>query len=155
MKKWFSDRPLVCFLSFAALIAGRDSFSQLFLDQNIDPFFMVFCFFSVTVVLALLYGSFNKISSQPITEGLKEKLLLGITTCSAFLLTLFGIKLIGASIFSLVEHCLIPIATFLLALKLLKDKANSTMFLGIFISLMSVVLFPRKIFTSATLHLSC
>ncbi len=141
MKKWISSRPFACFMIFAILIAARDSFSQLLLDQNIDPFFMVFCFFSITSVLAFAYGKIFKLKTIPLAENFKEKALLGVITCSAFLLTLFGIKLIGASIFSLVEHCLIPISTFFLAVHLLKDNASKSMYVGIIISVVSVLLF--------------
>lgn len=154
MKKILTEKPLICFALFAFLIALRDAFTQLFIIKSVDPLIIVFIFFLITTSVA--YGHSRFISRDlPIekleSEGFVAKITLGVVTCAAFLLTVYGIKFLGAPIFSLVEHCLIPVSTLLIAYKLLDEKISRFMTLGMIISLLSVAIF---LYSSTRINLS-
>lgn len=141
MKEWLSINPGVCFSLFAFLIAARDTFTQIFLGKSVDPVFMLFVFFVVTVSSTFLYSlSQVNVELKPL-ENMKEKIVLGFITCLAFVFTVYGIKFLGASIFSLIEHCLIPVSTLLLGYQMFKDKISKTMLVGILFSVISLALF--------------
>lgn len=141
MKEWLSTNPGVCFSLFAFLIAARDTSTQIFLGKSVDPVFMLFVFFLVTVSSAFLYSLSQGINEPRPLENYKEKLVLGLITCLAFVFTIYGIKFLGASIFSLIEHCLIPVSTLLLGYQMFKDKISKTMLVGILFSVISLALF--------------
>lgn len=144
MKNWLSSKPIICFTLFALLIALRDAFTQVFIEEDYDPLLLIFIFFFITTFVAFVYSLFKKNSSSSIinkNESYTSKITLGLITFSAFLSTVFGIKYLGAPIFSLIEHCLIPIATLFLASSMLNEEISTTMKTGMTILLTSVFVF--------------
>ncbi len=139
--------PFLCFNIFAVLIAGRDIFTQKLLLQNIDPIFTLFVFCLVTTIVALVANLILR--EKPLVSNFyvkthhqrKEILLLGVFTWLAFMATIFGIRLIGAPIFSLVEHALIPLSMAYLATRLLQERFSLHMRIGLILCTLSVLIF--------------
>lgn len=143
MKNWIATKPLICFSLFALLIAFRDTLTHIFLSKQIDPLVVVFIFFFVTTTLACIYGLWTQgsVLIARDQETTSAKMGLGLVTLAVFLSTMYGIKFLGASIFSLIEHCLIPISTLLMAQQLLKEQVTKRMIIGITISVISIIIF--------------
>ncbi len=144
--------PFVCFNLFAFLIGARDVASQILLSEKIDPVFMlsIYCWTTTIAALAtnILWrgGSVFKslprqIRGQNFSELLYPVGSLGVSTLLAFLATLFGIILIGAPLFNLVEHALMPISTAFLAGKMFGDHVSVRMKTGLTLCIVGVFLF--------------
>ena len=147
MKKFFVNHPLLCFNIFAVLIALRDTFTQLLLLDNIDAFSILTSFFVVTTLAALIFNyCFGRSSIIKRLQNRQNGTLisifsLGVLTLFAFTATVYGIQMIGAPVFSLIEHALIPVAMLFLATKFLGESLSSIMKLGFLVSILSLVVF--------------
>jgi drug/metabolite transporter (DMT)-like permease len=90
------------------------------------------------------HNQWGEVIDSKISPNRKEIILLGFFTWVAFLSTIYGIRLIGAPIFNLVEHALIPISMAYFATKLLFEKFSLQMRLGFIISSFSVLIFMSR-----------
>jgi drug/metabolite transporter (DMT)-like permease len=147
MKSILERNPAICFNLFAILIASRDVFTQRLLLQSLDPIHVLFVFCLVTMSAALIFNvlfrrgsAITKLTSFE-DETVYSKLLLGVATWLAFLATMFGIKFLGAPIFSLIEHALIPVLSLVLAARFLSERMNMRMKIACFILGIGLILF--------------
>ncbi|MDA9951202.1 DMT family transporter [Oligoflexaceae bacterium] len=140
--------PALMFNLFAVTLGLRDVFSEIYLSKSYSPEIILFIFSAVTILLAYLFRVHSTKSLAPFSdirrESRKDKVLffnLGITTFIAFILTVYGIKLIGAAIFSIIEHSIMPISTIFLGVFLLGERFRKGHLLGILICIVGIVLF--------------
>ena len=139
--------PLLSFNIFAVLVAGRDAMTHKLLVESVDPLVMLFIFCATTTAVALIFnvarrgGSALRHAIDPEKGLIKSVAGLGIYTWLTFLACIFGIRAVGATIFSVVEHSLMPISTVILASRLLKESFPTNMKIGLAICTASVVVF--------------
>lgn len=137
---------------FVILIALRDVWSSLLISQKLPPILMLFYFCLFTSVLTFIVAARDGV--EKIFSGFgnnKSKyILLGILTSTAFGSMMFGISFIGAFLFTIIEHGLIPFFTFFLGIKLLKEKVDRNHLIGFIMALIGVqLIFIPGIQTSA------
>lgn len=146
--KNFVNSPVLMFNMFAMTLGLRDVFSEIYLSKSFTPELILFVFSAVTILLSYLFRaiSFRELSlfrdmSQQKRENKILFLNLGVTTFLAFIMTVYGIKLIGAALFSIIEHSIMPISTIFLGVLLLGERFRSAHFAGIMICVVGIVLF--------------
>ena len=134
--------PNFYFHSFALLIALRDVWSSLLLSKNVEPIFMVLIFCTVTTVFSLVKVYFSLGIKEGIINPFMENKLtvikMGVTTALLFTGMLYGVRHIGATLFTTIEHGLIPFFSLFLALLMLKEKLEKHQVIGFVIALIGV-----------------
>lgn len=147
MRRLTQVSPILAFHMFALLVAARDAFTHRLLNEKLDPIFVLFVYCATTTVVALTVNLVSKRGSvfrklRLEGEGFVSTTLgLGLLTWLTFMATIFGIKAVGASIFSFVEHGLMPVATAVVALRLLKERVSPAMAAGLVILTAGVLIF--------------
>lgn len=146
--KNFVNSPVLMFNMFAITLGLRDVFSEIYLSKSFSPELILFVFSAVTIVLAYAFRAYQfrdlSLFQDIKTQSREDKILffnLGITTFLAFIMTVYGIKLIGAALFSIIEHAIMPISTIFLGVLLLGERFRSGHLAGIIICIVGIVLF--------------
>jgi len=146
-KKKFNT-PTFCFILFSLLIALRDVGSSALLgEQKLHPLVMLKVFsITTTIVCGLILAKTKGLREllKPIQENQVLVLKMGVSTTISFASMMYGIAVLGASLFTTVEHGLIPMFTVILAMYFLSESIKKQDFFGITLSLVGVqmILYP-------------
>jgi drug/metabolite transporter (DMT)-like permease len=157
LKNVFVEHPLLSFNLFALLIASRDVLTQCLLLDAVPAYHLLTAFFLVTSCAGLLFNATLRgfsISKRLRSVGCRfvaEAFSLGTLTAAAFGVTILGIKLMGAPLFSLVEHALIPVFTVFLAAKAFREMLTRAMTFGLVMSGLSLVVFMSATLSNSTI----
>lgn len=132
----------IYFHSFAILIGLRDVWSGIILSKNLHPLTMLFYFSLFTSLFSLIISKLQKKDKvlKSFIEHSKLYLSLGIFTTLAFSGMMYGISLIGASLFTVIEHGLIPFFTFFMGIRLLGERVDRNHWAGIICAIIGVQL---------------
>jgi len=120
------------FLLFCFLIAARDVAIEFFLDNGIkDPVFMLMIFCLCASIFSWLFKFIRTGKSkflqefQELNKNQKYRFLkLGCATTVVYVVTVFGIDILGASIFNFLDYATIPLLTLWMANKIIGDKIH-------------------------------
>ena len=120
------------FLTFCILLALRDALTQLMFQKDagaIDPVLMLFVYCWVATSLALLFHSLRKGFFNPISKwrGYSSKqqrtfAKLGLATWLVYAATIWGIYLIGAPVFNVIDYAAMPLITVFAGALLLSER---------------------------------
>lgn len=139
--------PAVLFYFFCSLIAFRDAFSHRLLE-DVDPVFMLLVYFVSASVFAWLFKwlrTGNPGFVSPFAKLSKEQKItfakLGITTWIVYVVTIFGIKELGATVFNIIDYGAMPILTLYAGLIMLQEKIAKTQWIGTIAALIGIMLF--------------
>ena len=136
---------------FCLLLALRDSVSHLFLARSegtVHPVFMLFVYCTAASVYAWVFrilrtrsfvflGRFQELSSRQRWTFIK----LGFATWIVYVVTIYGIRALGASVFNVVDYGGMPILTILAGVILLKDRPSWNQILGGIVGLIGLSMF--------------
>jgi drug/metabolite transporter (DMT)-like permease len=148
MKIKQSLKAPMLFVSFCLLISSRDIFSDFLLNEEVDPLFMLVVFALTASICAWMVRAIRTKSINPVRPFKElensQKLLSvkqGLSTSIVYIITILGIKYLGAQVFNIVDYGGMPIITLLLASSMLAQKIDRAQIIGAIIGLSGLTLF--------------
>jgi drug/metabolite transporter (DMT)-like permease len=107
----------VYFWMFCILLAGRDSFTQL-LGMTVHPVPMLVVFCWTSTIVAWLFGTVRTGIRSPFSIWRRLEVdqrwalvRLGLATWGVYAATVWGVVILGASVFNIVDYAAMPILT--------------------------------------------